>query len=58
MMAETVTRPSGSSYRSVLSDLLLFLKSVFNEVILIELLEELINDMFYLLSVKSCLRLF
>ena len=58
MMAETVTRPSGSSYRSVLSDLLLFLKSVFNEVVLVELLEELMDDMFYPLSVRSYLRLF
>jgi hypothetical protein len=58
MMAKTVTRPSGSSYRSVLSDLLLFLESVFNEVILIKLLEELIDDTFHLLSVRSCLRLF
>jgi hypothetical protein len=57
-MAETVTKPSGSSYRSVLSDLLLFLKSVFDEVILIKLLEELIDDKFYPLSVRSCLRLF
>jgi hypothetical protein len=37
-MAETITKPSESLYRSVLSDLLLFLKSVFDEVILIELL--------------------
>jgi len=58
MMAETVTGPSESSYRSVLSDLLLLLESVFNEVVLIELLEELIDDTFYLLSVRSCLRLF
>jgi len=57
-MAETVTRLSGSSYRSVLSDLLLFLESVFNEVILIEPLEEPIDDTFYLLLVKFCLRLF
>ena len=57
-MAETVTKPSKSSYRSVLSDLLLFLKSVFNKVILIELLEELIDDTFYPLSVRSYLRLF
>jgi hypothetical protein len=53
-----VTGPSGSSYRSVLSDLLLFLESMFDEVILIEPLEELINDTFYLLLVRSCLRLF
>jgi hypothetical protein len=58
MIAETVTRPSGSSYRSVLSDLLLFLESVFNKVILVELLEEPIDDTFYPLSVRSCLRLF
>jgi hypothetical protein len=58
MIAETVTRPSGSSYRSVLSDLLLFLESVFNEVILVEPLEELIDDTFYPLSIRSCLRLF
>ena len=58
MMAETVTGPSGSSYRSVLSDLLLFLESVFDKVALIEPLEELIDDTFYPLSVRSCLRLF
>ena len=58
MMAETVTRPSGSSYRSVLSDLLLLLESVFDEVALVEPLEELIDDTFYPLSVRSYLRLF
>jgi len=58
MMAETVTRPSGSSYRSVLSDLLLFLKSMFNKVTLVEPLEELIDDTFHPLSVRSYLRLF
>jgi len=54
MIVVIVTKPSKSSYRSVLSGLLLFLKSVFNEVILIELL----NDIFYLLLIKSCLKLF
>jgi len=58
MMAETVTRPSESSYRSVLSDLLLLLESVFDDVVLVEPLEELIDDIFHPLSVKSCLRLF
>jgi len=58
MMAETVTGPSESSYRSVLSDLLLLLESVFDEVVLIELLEEPMDDTFYSLSVRSCLRLF
>jgi len=53
-MAIIIIKLLKSSYRSVLSGLLLFLKSIFNEVILIKLL----NDIFYLLSVKSCLKLF
>jgi hypothetical protein len=58
MMAATMTKPLRSLYRSVLSDLLLFLESEFDKAIFKELLKELLDNIFYLLSVRSCLRLF
>jgi hypothetical protein len=60
-MAETVTRPLGSLYYSVLLDLLfllLFLESVFDEEPLEDPLGAPLDVKFYLLSVSSYLRLF
>jgi hypothetical protein len=61
IIAETMTRPSGSSYRLVfsgLSLLLLFLESVFNKEPLEDLLRAPLDIKFHPLLVSSCLRLF
>ena len=57
-MAIIIIKLLKSSYRSVLSGLLLFLKSIFNEIIFKELFKELLNDIFYSLLIKSYFKLF
>jgi hypothetical protein len=60
-MAKTITRPLGSSYYSVLLDLLfllLFLELVFNEKPLEDPLRAPLDIKFYPLLVSSYLRLF
>jgi hypothetical protein len=61
IMAETIIRPLGSLYYSVLLDLsflLLFLELVFDEEPPEDLLRALLDVKFYPLLVSSCLRLF